>query len=540
MSIAKSSFLFAGGTFFSRILGLVRDQIILGIYGATIFQDAFIIAFRIPNLMREMFAEGALGSSFTKVYSSLHEQNPKEAQTLLLQSLYLTFLFSIALCGAGIILAPYLVHGMTFLKETDQSKTILIEQTTTLTRLLFPYLGFTIVGSVVMGALHQKGRFFLSAFAPTLFNLGNIIGALWISKLLDRHCPTWFLSLIAEPKISGLAFGVLLGGALHFGFQLWGIWGDSIKGGKINLWKFPWSKDIKQVTVIMIPAALAASTGPINIMINTNFASSLAPGVVTWLNTAFRLLQLPIGIFAVAVGVTALPRLARSITKSHKVITREVSLELQTACELMLWLLVPCMIFLLINKLPITKLLFEHGHFGPADALGTSNAIFAYSYGMLGYGLIKVLTSFYYAVERTSYAMVVAIFSVFVNFTGNALLVKQFGHMGLAYTSSITLSMNALLLIVGLYKHHLSLDYQSLGKTVALLALASIVCMITQSMLGDFLENLCMVRSLHLKLTSGIIVVANSIVTVACFGCFSLLHLGKPVVLRLATFLKRG
>ena len=363
---------------------------------------------------------------------------------------------------------------------------------------------------------------------------------MWISKVLDRHCPTWFLSLIAEPKISGLAFGVLLGGALHFGFQLWGIWGNSLKGGKINFWKFPWSKDIKQVTVIMIPAAMAASTGPINILINTNFASSLAPGVVTWLNTAFRLLQLPIGIFAVAVGVSALPRLARAITKAHKSITNEVSREFQMACELMLWLLMPCMIFLLINKLHITKLLFEHGHFGPRDTQGTSDAIFAYSFGMLGYGLIKVLTSFYYAVERTSYAMVVAIISVFINFTGNALLVREFGHMGLAYTSSITLSMNATLLIIGLRKHHLAVDYRSLSKTVGLLALASLICVCTQPLLTNLMERTCADYSLHYKITSAIIIVVQSILTLACFGCISFLHVGKPIAARLASILKRS
>jgi putative peptidoglycan lipid II flippase len=529
VSIAKSSFLFSAGTFLSRISGLIRDQVVLGVYGATIYQDAFIIAFRIPNLLREIFAEGALGSSFTKVYSSLKVEDEQRARILLLQALYFTLILSLIICCLGLFFASDLVGGMTLLKKSAEEKQLLVDQATKLTRLLFPYLGFTIMSAVVMGALHQKGKFFLSAVSPIMFNLGNIVGALFFSRALEWYCPAWLSQVIAEPKISGLAFGVLIGGALHFGMMLYGI-KKELKAGGISLRKLPWSEDLRKVLVLMTPAALAASTGPFNLFINTNFASSLSPGVITWLNTAFRLLQLPIGVFAVAVGVSALPRLSRAITHSKKEITTEVSREFQAACELVLWLLIPCMIFLVISSTPLTRLLFEHGNFTTNDSIGTGSAMFAYSFGIIGYGLIKVLSSFYYAVERTSYAMFVAIACVCVNFAGNYFLVDTFGHMGLAYTSSLTLSVNALLLILGLRRHQIKWDYVSLRKTVLLLALAAGLCIVMHHAYQGSLERVLESFNLYHKISAVALVGLNGILILTVFLVLSLLHIGAPIL----------
>ncbi|MBF0440512.1 MAG: murein biosynthesis integral membrane protein MurJ [Oligoflexales bacterium] len=488
MSVVKSSLLFSMGTLISRISGLIRDQVVLAVFGASIYLDAFYVAYRIPNLLREMVAEGAMGSAFTKVYSSLFEEDRERAKKLLWDSLYFTFLLSLCICGIGILLAPYLVRAMTLAKPAGMLREVFLSNTTGLTRLLFPYLGMTIVGSIVMGALHQSGRFFLSAIAPIVFNIGNIIGALFFSELLEKYHPEWVQDLIGDPKITGLAIGVLVGGIGHFFLQLWGIWSSVFNDIEWKVFNIPWSEDLKKVLIIMIPAAVAASSGPINVLINTNFATSLGTGAVTWLNTAFRLLQLPVGIFGVAVGVAVLPRLARAIKEKDKYkIDKNVSLVFQQACEFVLWLNVPCMVVLLANDRNVIQILFQYGKFSPSDTVATANALFAYSFGIIGYGLIKVLTSFYYAVERTKYAMKVSIVSISVNFIGNYVLVNSYGHIGLATTASITLTFNSLVLIAGLRRHNLQIERYELLKSISCLVCASLLSVYFQKILEHWI-----------------------------------------------------
>lgn len=487
MSLLKSSGLFAAGTLLSRVSGLVRDQVILAVFGASHLQDAFTVAFRIPNLLRDMLAEGALGNAFTKVYSSLSRDDPGRAQDLLVKFLQLTFLASLVLCSAGIVLAPQLVALMTtFGSQSDLGMAAdpqFIHNTVGLTRVLFPYLGLAVLGAVVMGALHQGGRFFLSAVAPMGFNIGNIIGALVLARFISGELAAWIDLNIADHAITGLAIGTLLGGLAQLGMQSSGIWRSHLRG-RLNFKGLPWNSDIKRVLILMLPAAIAASSGPINVTINTNFATTLPAGSVSWLNFAFRLLQLPVGIFGVAVSVAILPALAREIRGSSVLgtqrISEKASQQLQRGVELVLWALTPCFIFLLINALPLIDALFRHGHFTQSDAIRTSEALFAYSFGLLAYGLIKVFTSFYFAVERTTYAMVVSLFSIAVNYIGNSILVDKLAFQGLAYTASLSLTINALILAVGLLPHQIHWDYRQILKSAGILSLAAASCFFGQ------------------------------------------------------------
>jgi putative peptidoglycan lipid II flippase len=449
LSVAKSSFLFAAGTLLSRLSGLARDMVVVGVFGASHLLDAFFVAFRIPNLLREMLAEGALGSSFTKVYSSLKEDDPPRAYRLLIQSLLLFTVISCFVCGLGILFSADLVGLMT-LQVDVASKPELITNAVGLTRILFPYLGLMIISSIVMGALHEKGSFFLSAFSPVAFNFGFIFGAWLLASWFEAWNPPWMQAYFAEPTIVGLAVGVLLGGIAQFVMQLSRLLREMAAELHSIGWRLPWNEDIKKVVQLMIPASIAAGAGPINVFVNTNFATALGEGAVSWLNFAFRLLQLPIGLFGVAVGVAVLPTLSRSLQRSQQVVTREVSHHLQQAVELVGWLMIMCLVYLVVNHQAMIELLYQHGHFTEADKVATSDALLAYSFGVLGYGLIKVLTAFYYAVERTDFAMKVSLFSILVNFLGNYLLVQRFGHVGLALTSALTLSINAIILSWGL------------------------------------------------------------------------------------------
>lgn len=460
MSIARSSLFFAAGTLISRVSGLIRDVVITHILGAGPLHDAFIVAQRIPNLLRDMLAEGAMGSSFTKVYTGLKVENPEAADRLLFQMLYLALIVMLALTGLGIAAAGRLVGIMSLGTETSS---LFDQNAITMTKILFPSLGMSVLGAIAMGALYQKGRFFFNAIIPVLANLGVIAGGLFFGHWLTLFFPNW-VAASGDPRVLGLAWGTLLGFFVQMTAALWNVRTGMLRLAKEYWNALPWSPEIGSVLRLMGPAVIATSAAPINSIINTNFATGVGPGAVTWLTYAFRILQLPIGIFGVAVGVYALPALTKAVVKAGRRVDGEVSRQLQQACTFVTWLLLPCMMFALVNHQLIIDFLLRHGHYTPEDVRATGNALFAYAFSMIAYGLIKVLTSFYYATDKTSFAMKVSLLSIAVNLLFNWLLVAPFGHVGLALTSSVTLSINALLLLWGTRKMGVSWRSSPLKK----------------------------------------------------------------------------
>ena len=205
----------------------------------------------------------------------------------------------------------------------------------------------------------------------------------------------------------------------------------------------------------MGPMVIASGAGQINVLINTNFATSLGAGAITWLSFAFRLLQLPIGIFAVAVSAVALPAFSRLLSDKTPENKRKLSDQLFHACELMIWLMSACFVVIALSGDDMIRLLFEQGAFTRSDSLATGQALFYYSFGLMGYGLVKVLSSYYYASDRTSWAMKISLISIGLNFVLNYFLVDRFGVNGLAMTASCILSLNALGLLLGLRKDQL-------------------------------------------------------------------------------------
>jgi len=515
LSAAKSSFLYSSGTMLSRLSGLVRDQVVLGVFGASVFMDAFYVAFRIPNLLREMLAEGALGSAFTKVFASLEVESEHKSVVLLVQTLYLSALMSLVVVSLGVFWAPELV-GLFTLMRPSSAEDFLIPNATFLTKLLFPYLGVAILGAISMGALNTRGRFFLTAVSPILFNLGFIFGALVLSGLMGDMVSDDFAKVYAQPEITGLALGVLLGGAAHFLVQFLALYKLIKAHFSWSQLRKPFSSEVTEVVRLMIPAAIAAGAGPVNLFVNTNFATGQGDGPVTWLNTAFRLLQLPVGVFGVAVGLAALPRLAKAVKRVVNNNFKEVSTEIHQSIELVLWLMIPCMIVLMVGSQSIVTLLFEHGAFSSADSLATGRALFAYGSAVVAYGLIKVLTSFYYAVNRTSWAMKVSLFSILVNGLGNYLLVDRMGYVGLAWTASITLTMNCFLLFWGLRKHQLSFNIPKILKSLSFLGLACLISLLVQRFCLAGLASINYLGFDNVKLKAGleVLFLGGSVVTV--------------------------
>ena len=510
----KSSLHFSLGTLCSRISGLLREAILSYNFGASPLFDAFIIGLRIPNLLRDMLAEGALSQAFTKVYSEVKHHSPAAGAPLLTNCTVFFSIVSLLFVMLGMIFAEEIVLMFTLL--TAGNKQTLVADSTFLTRLLFPYLLFAVISSIFMGALHQEGRFFRSAIAPIVLNCGFIVGALVLAKLFPR------LVFLPIPEhllaISGLAVGVLIGAALHcwlLGSMLasklqWKNF-SSLKVSKLRWQKFSFSPELKRVILLMLPMTLAYSAAPINAFINTNFAAALEAGVVSWLYYAFRLVHLPIGLFAVAVGIVVLPKLTRALQDKNFQQARQMFWQAE---EMVLWLMALCLIYTLGNSLPITQFIYQHGSFSAADSEQTHTALYMYSLGLFGYGLLKVLTAVYYAINRTAFAMQATLAMIVVNVAGNYVLVEHWGMKGLALTSSIVVSLNAILLLWGLRKENLQASAAAIGRCFCYLAVFMLLAFVAQSVATALLEQVAIT---NLKLRAMTTLLCNAMLVATLF-----------------------
>jgi putative peptidoglycan lipid II flippase len=520
MSLTKSSFLFASGTLFSRITGMIRESVLLSFFGANWLLDAFLVAARIPGLFREMLAEGALSNAFTKVYSDLAERDKAQARELLIQAIFTTTLLAVVVSLLGWILAPFFVTVISLKVDSAEFS----KNAVGLTRLMFPYLGLTMIMSITMGALHKHGKFFLSAISPVAFNIGQILGSIYLAKWFVESGPEWSERL-ADKSLIGLTVGLLIGAVAQLLIQLAGLRkvlkGDGREVSRI----IGFSPALKKMFIIMMPATIAASTGPINVVIATNFATSVGEGAVSWLNAAFRIFQLPIGLFAVAIGVAVLPRLTKSIAKNQGVVDQTVSAELYKATELVVWCMGFCLAYLAGNSTFLVDVMYGYNKFLPSDTQNTAAALYAYSFGVIGYGLTKVVTSFYYAVEKTSYPMKVAIFSIVINIVGNSFFVHRWGHQGIAWTSSVTLTFNAAALLFGLKRFNVRFDIKELSKSLMLLVVAVAVAIFGQMLIHQALADA--LAGLSPKLVDIAMLLANGVLCVVVFSVVSFSRL-KP------------
>ena len=431
MSLIKKSFRFSLGTMFSRIVGLLRESVLAGVFGASQFMDIFLVANRIPNMLRDIAAEGALGASFTKVFSQTWKSDKKKAQQLFLDATVVFGLICSLIVLLGLLFAPQIVKFMSLYQNEARGESFLLH-TSNLTRLLFPFLLLMSLNSIFAGALHQKNKFFLSAISPVMLNLGYILGALFISQLCMFFLPVWVDKSFAHRNLIGLCIGVLLGGFLQMSLSFYGVTSsDNFSFRGLRLFK-AFSTEVKEVLLLSFPMIFAASSTQINVIVNTNFATSLGVGAVSWLSYSFRLLQLPIGVFCVGIGYVILPVLSQLDRSNKTIYLQSMRKELQKTFELSLWLLVPCGYFLYFDALHIIELIFFHGSFSLHDVANTTKSLQLYSLGLLGYGFIKVLISFYYALERTKYAMYISLIAVLVNFVLTLLLVKYLGFEGIA------------------------------------------------------------------------------------------------------------
>ncbi len=434
----------------SRILGLVREQVFAGLFGAGYTYDAFVVAFRIPNLLRDLFGEGALSAAFVTVFSS-YDTNRSQEDTWRLASNVLNFILVLLsiITLLGIVFSGSLVSLLAPDFSLIAGKTAL---TTTLTQIMLPFLVVISLSAVVMGVLNTKGRFFVPAIASSFFNLGSLIGGTGLAFILPHY---------GLPAIVGMAIGTLIGGLLQLGIQLPSLFKTGFRYRPIFDITDP---GLHRILKLMIPATIGLSATQINIFINTNFASSCAEGSVSWLYYAFRLVQLPIGVFGVALSIATLPLLARQAAQKD---LPEMKKTMVSSLTMVFALTLPATAGLIVLAEPIIRLIFEHGAFTAADTLATAQTLALYSIGLFAYSANKVLVPAFYALDKTRYPVIASFMAIVFNIIIIELTIDHFQHLAIAFSTSCTMLINFLFLMVVLRKNLHGFSLTNLVKSLA-------------------------------------------------------------------------
>lgn len=470
----------SSATSISRVLGLARDQVQSYYFGAGTVTDAFIAAFRIPNLLRDLFAEGALSSAFVPTFTAEREKHGADAAWALANRLIVTLvlvlgsLAALIAVGAPRILAVYVVG---FSPEK-------MDLTVSMTRILSPFLLFVALAAVAMGVLNTCGRFFLPALAPASFNVAAILGVILLVPVLDRSG--------REPGLA-LAIGALCGGVLQFLVQLPALHGVGFRFRP----RFDFGDPgLRRIAWLMLPATFGLAATQINILVDTVLASMFDDGPITYLGLAFRLMQLPIGLFGVAIATANLTRVSRDAARGDQ---RALRANLAAAIRAAALLALPATFGLLALREPIVRLLFEHGRFGAEDTRRTAAAVFCYGLGLFAYAVTKIQVPTFYALGDTrtpvkASATAVAA-KIGANFVLIALLTRWGGDpfLGLALSTSLAAWINATWLALALRRRIGSFAGEHVASTgVKMLAVSvamGILCHIVQRGLEAWLPG---------------------------------------------------
>ncbi|HJQ83683.1 MAG TPA: murein biosynthesis integral membrane protein MurJ, partial [Candidatus Binatia bacterium] len=434
----------------SRVLGVVREQTFAVLFGAGRELDAFITAFRILNLLRDLFAEGALSAAFVATFTQRLERDG-ERSAWRLANLVVNALALVvgALTLLGIWLAPALVDLIAPGFADVPGK---LELTVALTRLMFPFLLLVALAAVAMGVLNTRNVFGVPAAASAFFNVGSIAGgigcAVWLAPDYVRSVLGGGAAPVdpgqATRAVTGMAIGTLVGGLLQLVVQLPSLRRVGFRYRPILSFTDP---GVRQVMRLMAPATIGAAAVQVNVFVNNNFASYLGNGPVSWLNVAFRFMQLPIGVFGVAIGTVTLPVVSRHGARGD---TTALGATVRQALDLVALLCLPAAVGLALLGVPVIGLVYEHGRFTPVDTGAAAQALAGYAVGLAGYAGIKVLAPSFYALADARTPMLVSVLSIGVNYALNWALVRRlgFGHVGLALaTSAVALGNFALLYV---------------------------------------------------------------------------------------------
>jgi putative peptidoglycan lipid II flippase len=425
MNLLRALLAVSSLTLVSRILGYVRDFFIARAFGAGLATDAFFVAFRIPNLLRRLFAEGAFSQAFVPVLAEHKNRHASEETRRLIDGVSTALFLALVVTAAlGVAISPVIVYLSAPGFAADPAK---FELTVLMLRICFPYIAFISLVALSAGILNTWNRFAVPALTPALLNVSFIVAAVFLARYFD-------------PPIVALAWAVFAGGVLQLAFQVPFL----VRLGLLPRWRLDLAHPgVRRVLKIMLPATFGVSVAQISLLLNTIFASYLPSGSVSWLYYADRLMELPAGMLGVALGTILLP----SLSKYHADANREEYARLlDWGLRMTVLLAVPSAVALAVIAMPLVAALFHYGRFGADDAWMTCRALIAYSIGLIGMILVKILAPGFYARQNVSTPVKIGIVTLVVTQLMNLAFIGPLRHAGLALAIGLGACLNAALL----------------------------------------------------------------------------------------------
>jgi putative peptidoglycan lipid II flippase len=466
-AVVRSAGIVSVAVLMSRVTGLVREVLMARLFGAGMAYDAFLLGFRIPNLTRDLFAEGALSSAFVPAFvQHLATKGKQEAGQLANLVATSIILLVGGLCLVGVLLSPLLVHVLAPGFESVPGK---FDMAVTMTRIMFPFLLLVALAAQVLGMLNACDRFGVPAMASTMFNVGSLGSGLALGF--------WAGPNLGITPIEGMAWGVVFGGALQLVWQMPSLHRAGFRFRPAFDTTHP---GLRQIYRLMGPAILGSAAVQINVMVNTNFASRLqdalrgSDGPVSWLGYAFRFMQLPLGLFGVAIASATLPAISRSVASGEMDDFRRT---LSRSMGLVFLLTIPSSAGLVLLGNSMIGAIYEWGRFDAYDTRQTGVALACYALGLAGYSALKVLTPAFYSLNDARTPMVVSLLSILVNLLLVMSLIGAagFGHSGLALSTSLVAIFNFLVLFLIMRNKAGGIYGRNLTASVLKVALASLL-----------------------------------------------------------------
>lgn len=442
-SVVKAAGMIGVATFSSRILGFIRDMVLAGLFGATPAADAFFVAYRIPNLLRELFAEGSMSSAFIPVFTEYQTLKSQRDAWELASAVFTTLLTVVTgITLLGIFAAPGIVWLLApgFHDHPDK-----LAMTTLLTRIMFPYLVFISLAALAMGILNSLRAFAAPAFSPVFFNV-FIIG-----------CAFFLAPAMPEP-ILGVAIGVVAGGAAQFAMQLPGLQ----RRGMLFGFRFaPGHPGVRRIGRLMVPSLLGLSVTQINITVSTILASFFAGGP-TYLFYGMRLIQFPLGIFGVALATAILPTLSAQAARGA---LDELRGTLGFGLRMILFIILPAMLGLMLLRVPIVHLFFEHGTFTAYDTAETALAVLCFAVGLWAFAGVRIIVAAFYSLQDTATPALSAAIAVASNLVFSLVLMSTLGAPGLALATALAAVVNGSILVVVLNRRLGGVEWRAVARS---------------------------------------------------------------------------
>ncbi|MCX6550911.1 MAG: murein biosynthesis integral membrane protein MurJ [Acidobacteria bacterium] len=456
--LAKSAGVIGAATMTSRILGLVRDQVMAFLFGAGDMMDAYNIAFRIPNMVRDLFAEGAMSAAFVPTFTrTLTNRGREDAWRL--GSLVINAL--LVATGVIVLLGMLFASPITTLFASSYAAVPgKFELTVSLTRIMFPFLTLVAVAAALMGMLNSLHRFFVPAISPAMFNVGSILCTIGFVPVMP---------IVGLPLIMAPAIGVLVGGFGQMAIQWPALRREGYRYRAILDFS---DEGLRRILVLMGPGMLGLAAVQINLVVNSILATREGTGAVSALGYAFRLMYMPIGLFGVSIATAVIPTLSRHAARNDMA---EMRATISNGLRLMFTLNVPATVGLISLATPIVALIFEHGKFSPSATAATASALICYAPGLIGYSVVKIAVPSFYAIHDSRTPVIVSAAAVVVNVILNLTLVRVMGFQGLALGTALSAIFNAAVLLWMLRARLGGLDGHRVASSLGRIAGASIV-----------------------------------------------------------------